>query len=194
MSKSITVVEESSESILLISPEKEYDSIREESLKLMEFQHKTLTIQLTIVGVFFGFGFGKDAILFLVVPPFVLLLSIIYQNYKYKRFRIAAFIRNKYEFKDSSLSWETYIHHQSMDKKINITKIFLKFGIMGLFLITSFLGLVIGIINNENSPNVIVLVIVDIISIVCIVLIFSIFNTKQMRRNIEIYNSKQIVR
>jgi hypothetical protein len=169
-----------------INPEKEYDSIREESLKLMEFQHKTLTTQLTFVGVFFGFGFGKDAILFLVVPPFVFLLSIVYKNYKYKRFRIAAFIKNKYESKDSPLSWETYIHIQSMGEKINVTKIFLKFGIMGLFLITSFLGLLLGILNNERSPTVIALVAIDCISIGCILLIFTIFNTKRMRKNIEV--------
>jgi len=172
--------------ITSINPEKEYDSIREESLKLMEFQHKTLTTQLTFAGVFFGFGFGKDAILFLVVPPFVFLLSIVYKNYKDKRFRIAAFIKNKYESKDSPLSWETYIHIQSMGPKINITKIFLKFGIMGLFLITSSLGLLMGILNNERSPTVVALVIIDCISIGCILLLFTMFNTRRMRKNIEV--------
>ena len=172
--------------ITTVNAEKEYDSIRDESLKLMEFQHKTLTAQLAFVGAFFGFGFGKDAILFLVVPPFVFLLGIVYQHYKYKRFRIAAFIKNKYESKDSPLSWETYIHAQAMVQKVNIIRIFLKFGIMGLFLITSSLGLVLGVLKNECSPTVSVMVVIDCVSIACIIALFALFNTRRMRNNIEV--------
>ena len=59
--------------------EVEYRALRDESLKRIELRQQTVSIALTIAGVFLGVGIGTRAVA-LVYPPLALALAISYQE------------------------------------------------------------------------------------------------------------------
>jgi len=165
---------------IAINPEKEYEALRLEIIKRLEFQQSILNIKLTIVAAFFGFGLNnKNNLLILVIPPFVLLFAIIWKSNNYYRTKVSCYMDKKFETGDLL---STATHNYWQRKGIKWSEGFLSLGVTGLYLILPSIALFIGIVNTDHSLVETVLLFIDCLSIVLIAFIFIFFNTVRMRR------------
>lgn len=89
--------------------EVEYRALRDETLKRIELRQQTVSIALTIAGVFLGVGIGTRSVA-LVYPPLALFLAIGWLQNDLKIKQIADYIRTHLEIRTPNLYCETYMN------------------------------------------------------------------------------------
>jgi hypothetical protein len=110
-----------------MSPEKEYDSLRDEMLQLSNRQLNLVTFTLTASVTLIGFGIDNgDG--FIALIPLILLAFLLNQQVITRRgiLRISTYISYFLEPQAKRVGWETRVNH--LRRKSAVTPIFRDFG------------------------------------------------------------------
>ncbi len=154
----------------IINPEKEYEALKQESLKISEFNFQLININLTLAGAFLGFGI-QDNMIAMLLPPIELVILTLWRKNQWDILKINYFIAKKFEGVEMPLSWETH----SMNNNILENKLYnsiFKFGQLGLFLLSSIIALIVGYLGYVNTTPQNLLIFVDYISVITITIVF----------------------
>ena len=91
----------------------EYSSLRREVFQRIKDRQQTVSITLTIAGVFLSFGLGNPGIA-LIFPPISFLLATGWAQNEIRIRQINKYIRDQLEPKIPGVGWETFTMQRNM--------------------------------------------------------------------------------
>ena len=119
--------------------ELEYNTLRSEILKRIEFRQQFISITLTLAGIFLGIGLTNDLVV-LIYPPLAMFLALGWVQNDF-RVRVAAqYIRERFETPETGLHYETYIQKEREKNKNLAEWRLLPISHSGIFLFTQFMA------------------------------------------------------
>ena len=89
----------------------EYNALRVEIVQRIGLRQQTLSIALTIAGVFLGIGVTRDTVA-LVYPPLATFLAIAWAQNDLRIKHAATYIREHLEVATPHLGWETHVNER----------------------------------------------------------------------------------
>jgi len=149
--------------------EVEYRALRDESLKRIELRQQTVSIALTIAGVFLGVGIGTRAVA-LVYPPLAFALAIGWLQNDLRIKEIGDYIRLNLESRTPNLHWETTMHARRTDRPYWRAVVMSH---AGAILMAQVIAIGVGVSTIYGSPieaGEIALLVVDVLSALAVLL------------------------
>lgn len=157
---------------LKITPENEYNAVRQEIITKIGVLYQLLGLKFTIAAAFIGFGVNNNLII-LSLPPIIALLAIIYNKERINILTMGRFLADKYEVEEGAISWERHMVQQRSGKVKKINSLFFMIGTPLVFLISPILAMVIGISNFTYTSLEYSLVIADVSSLIIMLIAFA---------------------
>jgi len=150
----------------------EYKALRDELLNRLNFRYQLLNLTLIIAGTLLAAGVHADvsAAVLLVCPLLAAFLAAGWVHNGNTIIPLSRYIRDELEVKYSGLGWEHYLQKHA-DHRFLYEGLGLVYA-AGIFLSTSIISLVLGLLKTTGSPTDIVLILMDGLSIVFIGVIF----------------------
>jgi len=149
--------------------EVEYRALRDESLKRIELRQQTVSIALTIAGVFLGVGIGTRTVA-LVYPPLALALAIGWLQNDLRIKEIGDYIRLNLESRTPNLNWETAMQGRRTDRPYWRAVVMSH---AGAILMAQVIAIGVGVSTIYGSPievGEIALLVVDVLSALAVLL------------------------
>ncbi len=150
----------------------EYRALRDELLNRLNFRYQLLNLTLIIAGTLLAAGVHADvsAAVLLVYPLLAAFLAAGWVHNGNTIVPLTRYIRDELEVKYSGLGWESYLYTHA-DHRFLYEGLGLIYA-AGIFLSTSIVSLVLGLLKTTGNPTDIVLTVLDGIAIVFVVVIF----------------------
>jgi hypothetical protein len=145
----------------------EYKALRDEIVKRIGLRQQTLSITLTIAGVFLGIGVTTQAVA-LVYPPLAMFLAIGWAQNDLRIRHAATYIRDHLEAKTPHLGWETHVHQRREETRGRAFRlVILSHG--GVFVLTQVVAIVIGLLTFKHTPLEWALLMIDVLAVLAVV-------------------------
>jgi hypothetical protein len=145
----------------------EYNALRDEIVKRIGLRQQTLSITLTIAGVFLGIGVTTHAVA-LVYPALATFLAIGWAQNDLRIKHAATYIRDHLEAKTPHLGWETHVHERREETKGRAFRLVI-LSHSGIFVLTQMVAIVIGLLTFEYTPLEWALLGIDVLAILAVV-------------------------
>lgn len=147
--------------------EMEYQSLRAEILKRMDLRQQMVSVTLTIAGAFLGFGLGTPAVA-LVYPPLAAFLAVAWAQNDYRVRQVSTYIREHHETQLAGLGWETHMQAQRSSGGVGAWRLLLM-SHGGIFLLTQWMAIGIGLLKFTYAPVEYALLVVDVLFVVIVI-------------------------
>jgi hypothetical protein len=176
---------------IVIGPEKQFELLRQEVLKRVEFQNTLLTINTAFVAAFLGVGVKENYnLLLLVIPPFQLAFALMAKHNTYYMTKIDFYIQKRFKNEDSSILWETF--DTLFTKRILNYQIVLNIGSYAFYFLYPVFPLLIGIDHNDDSSLQWTFIYIDAVIILLIFAVFFYFDWGRITHGLEEQINKRI--
>jgi hypothetical protein len=144
----------------------EYNALRDEIVKRIGLRQQTLSITLTIAGVFLGIGVTTRAVA-LVYPALATFLAIGWAQNDLRIKHAATYIRDYLEIKTPHLGWETHVHERREETRGRAFRlVILSHG--GIFVLTQVVAVVIGLLTFSGTALEWALLGIDVLAILAV--------------------------
>lgn len=150
----------------------EYNSLRAEILKRIEFRHRLNAIALTAAAAFLGVGLTEPTVA-LVLPLLIALLALSWVHNDLRVGTIAEYIRTHIEVVLPDIQWETRMHKTRVDGPGRRRWRRTVLAQAGVFALIQAVALLIGILGEDESRLTRILIRVDMAMIVVMFAIMS---------------------
>jgi len=119
------------------------------------------------------------ALVVMLLPPIVLLVTIISKVNTYAMFKIASFMARK--FSTGHPTWELF--NYKFVGRMNPRRFLWGIGTFGIFVLPAMIATVIGFLQLKGDVISKILFIIDLLSLISIVLIFLFYHSRRMRNS-----------
>jgi|SRR5579863_963190 len=166
-----------------IDSNKEYESLRQEVLKRLEFQNTLLTINSIFVGTFFGLGLKENIMFLFFIPIVECVFAFLAKHNTYYMTKIDFFIQKRFKNEDGSMLWQEF--DVKFTPKVLWYQILLNLGSYAVFIVFGVVPLLVGMASDEPNELRSISICVDWICIGIIGLIFFYFDWNRINNSLD---------
>lgn len=149
----------------------EYNALRSEILKRIEMRQQLTSTNLSIAGLFLGFGLSNVGVAF-IFPPIAFLLASAWAQNEIRVRQLGTYIHERLESEIEGLGWETYRIQRRPETRLGSVPL-VGLSPSGTFFITQLIAIGIGLAKFTSTHLEWGLLGIDIVAVLLVLWLFT---------------------